>query len=341
MKNYILRDENAVFFECGYSCDNELFLCIDGIKFFITDARYATEAKEFINSDTNVICSSSLIKDARLILRHMKPKMVVFDPNDFSYALFNELSRSLGINFIQKPNFSKFKRIVKTQDEIEILKQACEFGAKCFDEFAKFIRENGEGMSEEELHFNATLIFKQKNSLGLSFDPIVAINENAAKAHALPSKKKLKYGDLILVDAGVKFKRYCSDRTRTACFDEDFNFSKEQKFKNEKHQEIYNIVLQAQARAIEAVKIGVKAKDIDLAARDIIAKAGYERYFIHSTGHGVGVDIHELPNINQRSETIIEEGMVFSVEPGIYLADEFGVRIEDMVVATKNGALIL
>ena len=196
-------------------------------------------------------------------------------------------------------------------------------------------------MSEKELHFNASFIFRQKNELGLSFDPIVAINENAAKAHALPGDKILKRGDLLLLDAGVKFNRYCSDRTRTACFDENFNFSKEQKFKNTKMQEIYEIVKEAQAAAIKVAKAGVRACEIDLAARSVIAKAGYEKAFFHSTGHGVGVDIHELPVISARSETLIKEGMVFSVEPGIYLENEFGVRIEDVVVAREGGCEIL
>ncbi|WP_069632566.1 M24 family metallopeptidase [Campylobacter pinnipediorum] len=342
MKNYILRDENAVFFECEYSCDNEIFICIDGYKFFITDARYAIEAQEFAKPDVNVICTqTSVIKEARFLLRKLKPKNLVFDPFDFSYADFNQLSSSLGIHFIQKPNFSKLKRIIKSQEEIQILQQAAKFGEKCFDEFADFIRKNGENMSEEELFFNANLIFRQKNTLGLSFEPIVAINENAAKAHALPSKKKLQYGDLLLVDAGVRYKKYCSDRTRTACFDENFNFSKEQKFKNQKQQDVYEIVKQAQIKAINIIKPSIKAKEIDLAARNFIAKAGYEKEFFHSTGHGVGIDIHEFPNINKRSETIIQEGMIFSVEPGIYIQNEFGVRIEDVVLVTKDGALIL
>ena len=167
------------------------------------------------------------------------------------------------------------------------------------------------------------------------------MNENAAKAHALPTEKKLKKGDLVLLDAGGKFQRYCSDRTRTAFFDENFNFSKKQNFKNNFINEIYNIVLQAQEEAIKAIKPGVKACQIDKIARDFISKKGYEEFFFHSTGHGVGVDIHELPRISKKDETILKEGMVFSIEPGIYLQDKFGVRIEDVVLVTKNGCEIL
>ena len=178
--------------------------------------------------------------------------------------------------------------------------------------------------------------------MGLSFAPIVAINENAAKAHALPSKKRLQSGDLLLLDAGVKFMGFCSDRTRTAYFGADgLNFSKKQRFKSAKQNEIYEIVREAQLLAIRAVAPGVKARDIDAAARKFIAKFGYEKQFFHSTGHGVGLDIHELPYISARSDFIVREGMVFSIEPGIYLENEFGVRIEDVVVVTQNGCEIL
>ena len=176
-------------------------------------------------------------------------------------------SSDLGIRFKARANFSQISRIVKSEDEIKILKRATQLGAQRFDEFAAFVRANGEGMSEEELFFNAELIFKKKGELALSFSPIVAINENAAKAHALPGKKRLRQGDLLLLDAGIKFNRYCSDRTRTAYFDENFNFGKEQNFKNAKWQEIYEIVKEAQTLAIAAVIPDKKAREIDAVAR--------------------------------------------------------------------------
>ncbi|KEA46080.1 X-Pro aminopeptidase [Campylobacter mucosalis] len=342
MRNFILKNENAIYFSSGYSCDNAIFLCVDGKKFFLTDARYTTEAKERVDKDVAVIdAGRGLIKEARLILRKLKPKTLYFDPNDFSLSAYEALTKGVCVNFKKDVNLSFKEREIKDEKEIEILRKASQIGAKCFDEFAKFVRENGEGMSEKELHFNAELIFKQKNELGLSFSPIVAINENAAKAHALPTDKRLKRGDLLLLDAGVRYQNYCSDRTRTSCFDENFNFFKEQKFQDKKQQEVYEIVLKAQKAAIDVIKPGIRAKDIDLAAREVIASFGYEKQFIHSTGHGVGIDIHELPMINSKNETIIKEGMIFSVEPGIYLPGEFGVRIEDVVVVGKNGAEIL
>jgi len=182
----------------------------------------------------------------------------------------------------------------------------------------------------------------QLGKYDLSFDPIVAINKNAAKPHALPTNKKLKLNDLILVDAGVKYKRYCSDRTCTAVANfEKFNFKREQNFKDKKHQKIYDIVYKAQLNAIEKARVGMKASQIDKLTRDIIEKTGYGKYFVHSTGHGVGLDIHEFPNINSRSDVIIEDNMVFTIEPGIYLPNEFGIRIEDSVVMKNGRAEIL
>jgi len=182
----------------------------------------------------------------------------------------------------------------------------------------------------------------QSGKLDLSFDPIIAINENAAKPHALPTSKKLKKDDLILVDAGVKYKRYCSDRTCvTSANFEKLSFKREQKFRNKKHQKIYDLVYKAQLNAIENARVGMKACSIDALTRDVIEKAGYGKYFIHSTGHGVGLDIHEFPNINSKSDVIIEDNMVFTIEPGIYLPKEFGVRIEDTVVMKNGKAVIL
>lgn len=341
MRNFILKDENAVFFECGYSCDNEIFIRVDGRGFFITDPRYYIEAKECSKNCEVIEAKGSLIKEARLLLRKLGIKMICFNPNDFSHMEYNLLSYNLGVHFIQKPNFSQIKRMIKSGCEIEILRDGAKFGAEKFDEFGEFVNKFGIGMSEKELNFHAQNIFKGNGKFGLSFAPIVAINANAAKAHALPSDTILKQNDLLLLDAGITYKRFCSDRTRTVCVKNGFKFDKNQKFNDAKKDEIYSIVKEAQNLAINAIKPGIEASKIDKIAREYIAKFGYEKEFFHSTGHGVGLDIHELPNINARSSVILEPGMVFSVEPGIYLEGEFGVRIEDVVVVTDDGCEIL
>ncbi len=341
MKNFILKNENAIYFECKFSCDNVIFINLENEKYFITDARYTTEAKEYAKK-CEVIESSNLIETAKEILNKNKIKKIIFDPNDFTYASYTNLSENLKTQFVSTPNFSKQKRIIKTDKEIEILKKAAFLGKEGFKELAKYIRKNGFNQTEQFLFFKAFEKMSQTGKYDISFEPIIAINENAAKPHALPTSKKLKLNDLLLVDAGIKYKRYCSDRTCTSAVNfEKFSFKREQKFKNKKHQKIYDIVLKAQLNAIENTKVGMKASQVDKLTRDVIEKAGFGKYFIHSTGHGVGLDIHEFPNINSKSDVIIEDNMVFTIEPGIYLPEQFGVRIEDTIVMQNGKAIIL
>jgi Xaa-Pro aminopeptidase len=338
LKSYIVQNENALFHECAFSCDNALFLKLNDEAFFITDARYTTEAKERVKNAT-VVEAKELLKAARAIIKKQGIKSLFYDPRTMSAQSFQFLSKS--VKLLPAKNLSLKKREVKSEDEVKLLRQAVDEGARAFDRFCEFIKKDGIGKSEEELFFNAELIFKDRGRLGLSFSPIVAINENAAKPHALPSKKILKEGDLLLLDAGVTYERYHSDRTRTVEIGADFNFGKAQKFKDKTRQKVYDSVLLAQEAAIKKAKVGVKASDIDKAARDVIEKAGYGKYFIHSTGHGVGLDIHELPVISSKSSAVIQEGMVFTIEPGIYLPNEFGVRIEDMVGVIDGEIVVL
>ncbi len=202
-------------------------------------------------------------------------------------------------------------------------------GRDGFKKFKKFLDNKGANQSELYLNYIASSCMSQQGKYNLSFDPITAIDINSAKPHATPLKTKYKKNSLFLMDAGVKYKRYCSDRTVTYI-----------NHKNKLQQKVYDIVLKAQEKAINKARVGMKASQIDKLARDVIEKSGYGKYFVHSTGHGVGLDIHEFPNISSRSDVTIEENMVFTVEPGIYLPNDFGVRIED-TVAMKNGKAIV
>ena len=341
MKNYMLLNENAVYYECGFSCDNVVFLKLGDDKYFITDARYTTEAKEFAKN-CEIIESSNLIEDTKKLLKSNNIKKIVFDSNDLKLSFYQKLTSDLKTQFEAKENFSKLKRVIKSDDEIKLLKKAAKIGRDGFKQLAKYINKNGFRKEEFHLHFKAIEKMSHIGKYDLSFDPIVAINKNAAKPHALPTSKKLKLNNLILVDAGVKYKRYCSDRTCTANVNfENFSFKREQKFKNNKHQKIYDIAYKAQLNAIEKARVGMKASQIDALTRTVIEKSGYGKYFIHSTGHGVGLDIHEFPFINSKSDVIIEDNMVFTIEPGIYLPNEFGVRIEDTIVMKNGKAEIL
>ncbi len=327
--NYILNKENEIYYECGWSSDNALFLAIEGYKYVITDGRYTLDAKE--NADAEVVEAIDLMKKAKeLILKH-KVKKLKIDPNNWSYKSYTQLQKVVTLQNAE--NFSFKKRMIKTPKELEIIKEAVKEGAKAFDEFAKVIEE---GIDEFELSFRFKEKLTKRGRRELSFEPIVAINENAAKPHAVVTEKKLKKGDLLLLDAGIKYQRYCSDRTRTIYVGNNISMSKNQKFSRE-IQKVYDVVLKAQEEAIKAVKVGIKAKELDKIARNIIEKAGYGKYFVHSLGHGVGLDIHEWPFINSRNEIRLKEGMVFTIEPGIYIPGKFGIRIEDMIAINYNG----
>ncbi len=341
--NFILKNENAIYYECGFSCDNVIFLKLGNEAFFITDSRYTTEAKENVKNVEVLQSDFDIHKTLKRILRKNRIKKIIYDPLEWSVESFEKISSKINCYFFPKLNFSQKKRIIKSEQEINAIRKAVTLGREGFANFAKYIKSSGNGKNEKKLFFKVNEILCRHGELTSSFNPIVALDENAAKPHSLPSNKKLQNDTLLLLDAGIKYKRYCSDRTRVMEFntDKELNFSKIQSFKNKKRQKIYDIVLKSQEKAIKSAKAGVKAKDIDKVSRDVIEKAGYGKYYIHSTGHGVGLDIHELPVISKKDETVLKENMVFTIEPGIYIPGEFGVRIEDMLIITDNGAQIL
>ena len=331
MDNFILNKENEIYYECGYSCDNVIYLSLGDEKYFITDGRYTLDAKQ--NAKAEVITTKDLLKKAKEILLKKRVKNLIIDPLNWDYNSFMNLSKI--VNLKQIKNYSHQKRMIKTQDELEIIKKAVYLGALAFEDFKQDIILD---IDEYELSYRFKEKLSSRGKRDLSFEPIVAINENSAKPHATITQKRLKKNDLLLLDAGLKYQRYCSDRTRTISID-NISMSKIQKFKDLKKQKIYDIVLKAQEEAIKNIKIGMPIKKLDEIAREVIRSAGYGDYFVHSLGHGVGLDIHEWPYVNTKNDTLISEGMVFTIEPGIYLPDEFGVRIEDMVCINYDGSV--
>lgn len=211
-------------------------------------------------------------------------------------------------------------RSVKTNEELKNIEKALEIAEKAFKstEFDDSKTENEIGA---EIEYNMRLNGAKK----ASFDTIVASGKRSSLPHADVSMNKLERP--IVIDWGALYNNYCSDTTRTI-------------IETERHEEIFDIVLEAQKSAITAIKPGVKACEVDKAARDVITEYGYGESFIHSTGHSVGLEVHESPSLSKRDETVIEKGMVLTVEPGIYLKDDFGVRIEDMVYVTNKGRVL-
>jgi len=338
--NLILRDESALYYTCGYSCDNAILLRLGRDAWFFTDGRYAIEAKAQVRG-AEVVIVPDIVASAARRLKKSGVKRCTYDPKEWDCHRFGRLDPRNKIRWVAKPDYSHKQRIIKSPEEIELLRKASRQGANAFEKIAKAFSREGFGRDERALHFLAERILRKEGKRALSFDPIVAVGPNAAKPHAQPTDRTLHKGDLLLLDAGVKYRRYCSDRTRTVRAVRSFDFGIEQRFKSRKIQRAYDTVLKAHDRAIAKARSGMKAREIDALARELIEKAGFGEYFVHSTGHGVGLDIHEMPYISTRSKTRIEDGMVFTVEPGIYIPGEFGIRIEDTVAMIRGRAEVL
>jgi Xaa-Pro aminopeptidase len=219
-------------------------------------------------------------------------------------------------------------RMVKDTEEIEIIRVAAKIAEKAMIKAVESIRE---GIREYEVSAVAQDVMMREGAEGLSFEPFVMSGENAWLPQRFSSDKEIKKGELVLFDMGCVYMGYCSDITRT--------FSVGGLSGEQKH--LFRVAYEAQRKAIEAVKPGVAAEDIDKAARDYIAQKGYGDYFPHLTGHGLGLSIHEMPIVDVGSKILLEPGMIFTVEPGVYVEGLGAARVEDMVLVTDSGYELL
>lgn len=217
-------------------------------------------------------------------------------------------------------------KLIKSQDEVEKISKSSRIVDEVIEEVKKVIKS---GMTEIEVAAFMEYEMRKRGSEGPSFDTIVGSGINGALPHYNAGQRKIQAGEFVVLDFGATYEGYCSDTTRTICIGEP----------SEKMKEVYNIVKEAQEIGVQTVKPGIKAKEVDEAVRKYIEEKGYGEYFTHRTGHGLGLQVHEDPYISGVSEVVLKPGMVFSIEPGIYLEGEFGVRIEDIVVVTEDGCM--
>lgn len=219
-------------------------------------------------------------------------------------------------------------RMIKDLKELKIIEEACALADYAIEVGCSEIKE---GRTELDVLNAVEYALKKKGVTEMSFSTMVLTGANAASPHGNPGVTKIQKGDLVLFDLGVVVDRYCSDITRTVAYGDI----------NDKQKEIYDTVLKGQLAAIEASKPGVTAAEVDLTARRIISDAGYGEYFPHRLGHGLGISVHEYPSMTETNQLVIEEGMVYTIEPGIYVPEVAGVRIEDDVFITADGAKVL
>lgn len=230
--------------------------------------------------------------------------------------------------FVSAEEKLRLMRMVKTEEELKKLRIACELADFAIETGVSEIKE---GKTELDVLAAIEYELKKKGVTEMSFSTMVLTGKNAAAPHGTPGLTKISKGDLVLFDLGVVMDGYCSDITRTVAYGEI----------NNKQEEIYNTVLKAQLKALETARVGVKCSEVDLAARNVIEAAGYGEYFPHRLGHGLGVSVHEYPSLTSTNSLLLEKGMVFTAEPGIYVPGVAGVRIEDDVVITEDGIEIL
>lgn len=291
------------------------------INILYVDGRYTIQAKEQAENFEVVEYSGNVFE----YIKKLDFKTIGFEDYYVTFGMYQRILNTItDVKLIGVSKELELKRCVKTDYEIECIKKAQNIGEMAFEHILGYIKH---GVTEKEIATEIDYFIRKNGGEKNSFDTIVAFGERAALPHAFPTDRKLKENEFVLMDFGCVYNGYCGDMTRTVHMGKATDMEKE----------IYNLVLSAQTKSINAIKDGVNAIEIDKIARDIFKEAGYEKHFNHSLGHGVGVLIHELPTISPKSDAILKENMVFSVEPGLYFENRFGVRIEDLALVTKDG----
>ncbi|MCA9395972.1 MAG: aminopeptidase P family protein [Candidatus Omnitrophica bacterium] len=327
---FLVTEESNVTYLSGYTGTESYLLITPKEKYFLTDFRYLEQAeKELTGFEIVLRTNQSYPAMIYELCRKAGVMRMGFESNRISYQLYSMLSRTLKNIFpVPVPNSIEGLRICKSADEIKQLKSSATIAMQG----VRFLQAQLEP-GQKEIDIQAKLEYDTKllGSEKPAFDMIVAAGPGSSMPHAISGQRKVLQNDMVLVDMGVTYKGYRSDLTRC------FFIGKIPRLK----KKVYDIVKKAQALGIQKAKPGVRIGDVDVACRSFIEKAGYGKYFGHSTGHGVGLEVHEAPGVYAKNDDILKPGMIITVEPGIYLPDQFGVRIEDMVRITSSGNEVL
>ncbi|MDF9408936.1 Xaa-Pro peptidase family protein [Pelotomaculum isophthalicicum JI] len=325
---YVTNPENRYYLSGFTGTDGALLVCRDKT-FLLTDFRYLEQAKDESPGMTIIEVKDSYAEALASILAENKISSLGCEGEHLAYNQFLMLKDKLvNLEIKEKSGLVEKLRLTKYDDEIKNIAEAVRLAEQAFEKVLPIIKP---GVSEREVALQLEYSMRCMGADGAAFDIIVASGPRSALPHGVASTRKLREGDLVTLDFGAVYHGYHSDITRTVVIGEP----------GPKQQEIYYIVLEAQMRAIEAIRSGRRASDVDRIARDVIAAKGYGERFGHGTGHGLGLSIHENPRLSSKDDTVLRQGMIVTVEPGIYLPDWGGVRIEDTVVVEESGCKVL
>lgn len=315
---------------CGYTGSNGILLVSENESIFLTDFRYKEQVKKEVKGSKIKIAQRELFSTLPEI-NLLKEKRVKagFEAKNLSFKLYEKL-KALFPEVLWVPTEDLVESFLATKDEEEIkrIKKAADISAKVYQEVLPLFKP---GTKELEISAEIEYRIRMNGGTGSAFEPIVASGIRSAMPHARASSKRLKKGEFITLDFGASYEGYVCDITRTVVLGRA----------TARQKKIYNLVLKAQTKAIENTRSEMKGFELDKIAREVIKKAGFQNYFGHGLGHGIGLLVHEGPGINTKSQEVLKPGMVITIEPGIYIPGWGGVRTEDDVLISRNGCRVL
>ncbi len=338
LRKYLDKNQASVLFSLpnrlyftGFTSSAGAVIITKNSAYLLVDFRYFEKAKANVN-DLDVILCTSLFAQINKLLEGEKIKEIFLETESVSLARYETLKEYLSP--IKVSNDDMIERAITNLRSIKSSQEKADIKAaqSITDAAFKYIIERIDvGRTEKEIALELEFFMRKNGADGIAFDTIAISGKNTSLPHGVPTEKKVQKGDLFTMDYGASVNGYCSDMTRTVAVGAI----------NEKQKFVYNTVLEAQKKAFSVIKSGMVCKEVDSVAREFINLSGFEGCFGHGLGHSVGLEIHECPSFNTRDNTILKSGTVITVEPGIYLENEFGVRIEDMVYVTDDGYINL
>ncbi len=323
----IINSPQNRFYFLGMHSSAGTAVILKDAAYFIIDFRYIELAQKTVKNAVVVLQDKLYNQINEILARHGVKNVWVED--NMTIGDMNIMKTQLNVNVITDSPLTKIidtMRSVKSQEELEIIKVAQSITDAGFEYICNQLAV---GKKERDLAIDLETFMRKNGATGLAFDTILVSGKNSSLPHGVPGEKLLEKGDFVTMDFGASYGGYCSDMTRTVAIG----------YVTDEMKEVYNTVFEAQKKALNVIKAGLVCGDIDKISRDYIYSKGYEGCFGHSLGHSFGIDVHETPGFAPNNTTILKPGMMLSVEPGIYLPDKFGVRIEDTIYVTETGCI--